>query len=107
MGFAASDVNLYRFVGNRPTNETDPSGLQGGPPPEPIPPPRTLGRPQVGNGMGMSFGGVPMRDSQAQWLNGLRVGGDFPPLTGLEIWKRLTLPLDPEEEDALQKIIFK
>lgn len=27
MGFQAGDVNLYRFVGNDPTNATDPSGL--------------------------------------------------------------------------------
>jgi hypothetical protein len=27
-GFAASDVNQYRYVGNRPTNATDPSGLE-------------------------------------------------------------------------------
>jgi hypothetical protein len=27
-GFQAGDVNLYRFVGNNPTNATDPSGLQ-------------------------------------------------------------------------------
>jgi hypothetical protein len=26
-GFAAGDTNLYRYVGNRPTNATDPSGL--------------------------------------------------------------------------------
>jgi RHS repeat-associated protein len=28
--FAAGDVNLYRYVGNSPTNATDPSGLVGG-----------------------------------------------------------------------------
>jgi hypothetical protein len=28
-GFSAGDPNLYRFVGNAPTNETDPSGLRG------------------------------------------------------------------------------
>jgi hypothetical protein len=27
MGFAAGDSNLYRYVNNRPTNHTDPSGL--------------------------------------------------------------------------------
>jgi len=27
-GFAAGDANLYRYVGNGPTNATDPSGLQ-------------------------------------------------------------------------------
>lgn len=27
IGFAAGDANLYRYVGNGPTNETDPSGL--------------------------------------------------------------------------------
>jgi hypothetical protein len=27
MGFEAGDQNLYRYVGNRPTNATDPSGL--------------------------------------------------------------------------------
>jgi uncharacterized protein RhaS with RHS repeats len=27
LGFAAGDVNLYRAVGNGPTNATDPSGL--------------------------------------------------------------------------------
>jgi hypothetical protein len=27
MGFAASDQNLYRYVGNHPTDATDPSGL--------------------------------------------------------------------------------
>lgn len=30
IGFAAGDSNLYRYVGNSPTNETDPSGLQRG-----------------------------------------------------------------------------
>lgn len=29
IGFDAGDVNLYRFVGNNPTNFVDPSGLQG------------------------------------------------------------------------------
>ena len=33
IGFAAGDANLYRYVGNSPTNATDPSGLQ-----EPLPP---------------------------------------------------------------------
>ncbi len=28
IGFAGGDENLYRFVGNNPTNATDPSGLQ-------------------------------------------------------------------------------
>jgi RHS repeat-associated protein len=28
IGFAAGDVNLYRYVGNHPTYSTDPSGLQ-------------------------------------------------------------------------------
>jgi RHS repeat-associated protein len=28
IGFAAGDANLYRYVGNRPTNATDPSGGQ-------------------------------------------------------------------------------
>ncbi len=28
IGFGAGDPNLYRYVGNDPTNETDPSGLQ-------------------------------------------------------------------------------
>jgi RHS repeat-associated protein len=28
IGFAAGDANLYRYVGNSPTNGTDPSGLQ-------------------------------------------------------------------------------
>src|SRR5262245_2655320 len=27
-GFAAGDTNLYRYVGNAPTNATDPSGLK-------------------------------------------------------------------------------
>lgn len=27
LGFAAGDANLYRYVGNSPTNFTDPSGL--------------------------------------------------------------------------------
>ena len=34
IGFMAGDVNLYRFIGNSPTNATDPSGLDetiGGP----------------------------------------------------------------------------
>jgi RHS repeat-associated protein len=29
LGFAAGDVNLYRYVGNQPTTNTDPSGLSG------------------------------------------------------------------------------
>src|SRR5207302_973426 len=29
VGFAAADANLYRAVGNQPTNLVDPSGLQG------------------------------------------------------------------------------
>lgn len=32
IGFQAGDVNLYRFVGNHPTNATDPSGLAEQPP---------------------------------------------------------------------------
>ena len=31
LGFDAGDTNLYRFVGNDPVNETDPSGLQKSP----------------------------------------------------------------------------
>ena len=30
IGFDAGDTNLYRYVGNNPTNATDPSGLDGG-----------------------------------------------------------------------------
>ena len=29
IGFAGGDANLYRYVGNSPTNATDPSGLEG------------------------------------------------------------------------------
>lgn len=36
-GFDAGDSNLHRYVGNDPTNATDPSGLE--PPPFPNPPP--------------------------------------------------------------------
>jgi len=28
MGFSAADPNLYRYVGNNPTNATDPSGKE-------------------------------------------------------------------------------
>jgi RHS repeat-associated protein len=35
MAFAAGDTNLYRYVGNDPVNETDPSGLE--PPTKPFP----------------------------------------------------------------------
>jgi uncharacterized protein RhaS with RHS repeats len=28
MGFAAGDTNLYRYVGNDPTNNTDPAGTE-------------------------------------------------------------------------------
>ena len=35
IGFDAGDNNFYRFVGNSPTNFTDPSGLQYGPRGEP------------------------------------------------------------------------
>ena len=31
-GFAAGDANLYRYAGNKPTTEADPSGLQAGMP---------------------------------------------------------------------------
>jgi RHS repeat-associated protein len=31
IGFAAGDANVYRYVGNSPTNFIDPSGLSGGP----------------------------------------------------------------------------
>jgi hypothetical protein len=31
IGFSAEDMNLYRYVGNNPTNETDPDGLRGRP----------------------------------------------------------------------------
>ncbi|MCO8123236.1 hypothetical protein NHH03_15920 [Stieleria sp. TO1_6] len=34
IGFAAGDANLYRYVGNGPTNATDPSGLEEVPIPE-------------------------------------------------------------------------
>src|SRR5271165_875426 len=30
LGFAAGDSNLYRFVGNEPNNQTDPTGFQTG-----------------------------------------------------------------------------
>ncbi|MBX9627173.1 MAG: RHS repeat-associated core domain-containing protein, partial [Gemmataceae bacterium] len=32
IGFAGGDPNLYRYVGNSPTNFVDPSGLSGEPP---------------------------------------------------------------------------
>ena len=41
IGFAGGDANLYRYVGNSPTNFTDPSGLQQASP-EFTPPPMVL-----------------------------------------------------------------
>ena len=42
IGYSAGDVNLFRFVGNGPTGNTDPTGLQasgkGGPPTATLPP---------------------------------------------------------------------
>jgi hypothetical protein len=37
IGFSAGDYNLFRYVGNNPTNLTDPSGLAAPPPPRPVP----------------------------------------------------------------------
>jgi RHS repeat-associated protein len=44
-GFGGGDVNLYRFVGNEPTDETDPSGLQ--PPKDPSYKPHPPSRKQI------------------------------------------------------------
>ncbi|SIO13416.1 RHS repeat-associated core domain-containing protein [Singulisphaera sp. GP187] len=38
IGFAAGDANLYRYVGNGPTNATDPLGLAAGAPSQSTPP---------------------------------------------------------------------
>ena len=38
IGFSAGDANIYRYVGNSPTNYTDPSGLRGAPLPHYRPP---------------------------------------------------------------------
>ena len=62
IGFAAGDSDLYRYVGNRPTDSIDPSGLQaGGPtmPPEPPPAaPGGLGAAQGPSSMGPAPGGM-------------------------------------------------
>jgi RHS repeat-associated protein len=39
IGFGAQDANLYRYVGNSPTNFVDPMGLMPVAPPPPAPPP--------------------------------------------------------------------
>ncbi len=49
-GYAAGDANLYRYVGNGPTNATDPSGLQASP--------------TTGGGGGAGGGGVAFRPTQ-------------------------------------------
>jgi hypothetical protein len=41
LGFGAGDSNLYRYVGNRPTNATDPSGLADKPGKPSLPPKAT------------------------------------------------------------------
>ncbi|AGA28340.1 RHS repeat-associated core domain-containing protein [Singulisphaera acidiphila] len=59
LGFAAGDTNLYRYVGNSPTNFTDPTGLQTvpgnyKPHPWPVPDPANtivlIGPPKFKNG---------------------------------------------------------
>jgi RHS repeat-associated protein len=47
IGFDAGDPNLARYVGNGPTGNTDPSGLQAPAPPPPGPGPGTTPPPQV------------------------------------------------------------
>jgi uncharacterized protein RhaS with RHS repeats len=60
IGFAGGDANLYRYVGNSPTNYTDPAGLdEKKPKTEPAPPPTRLPAEGVD---GNWVGGVPDPD---------------------------------------------
>ena len=72
-GLAAGDTNLYRYVGNSPTNSIDPTGMQ---PPNPAPTlPPNWGAPGFGTG---SPGVIPYTPASSQpgpgfweWLWGL------------------------------------
>jgi RHS repeat-associated protein len=93
--FGAGDVDLYRFVGNRPTNATDPSGLE----------PPTLGTlpgwgvpPMNNNGL---FQAV-LKRSLADALTGKGTTAG----TGLinVLGRAVRLPLHPDDVAQLQKL---
>ena len=63
LGFSGGDENLKRYVGNSPTNATDPSGLEEEPEVSPVyTPPTTRGN--------NSQAGIPWFNSQFQWVPG-------------------------------------
>ena len=59
--FRAGDSNLYRYVGNDPTNETDPSGLKGDPPAR-VEPDRPVDLEKVKEGANCNCAGLAFRD---------------------------------------------
>ena len=52
IGFGGGQSNLYEYVANNPTNEIDPRGLSGGPPPIPSGQPTAIGKNPAGPGSG-------------------------------------------------------
>ncbi|MCO8124103.1 RHS repeat-associated core domain-containing protein, partial [Stieleria sp. TO1_6] len=80
IGFAAGDANLYRYVGNGPTNATDPSGLK-----DPSVTTQTFG-PHDNNRVIHAPG-------PGQWMTGIsRITSDC--ISGRDTYSCLSLPVD-------------
>jgi RHS repeat-associated protein len=89
MGFGARDANLYRYVGNEPSDKTDPAGLQAPdgtvyPSPQSPPVTYTYSRQYVPPASSSPASDPPLLGGPGPWFQGPYFGDPYPRIRGPE-----------------------